>query len=67
LKDLTIAIYSTSYNEKDISEAFKEGADIYIRKPNDFSSLRKIMEKVVLMDWENHRGNLSRNSFLFQA
>src|SRR6187401_1514393 len=36
LKDLSIAIYSTSASEHDIEETFIQGANIYIRKPNDY-------------------------------
>ena len=36
LKDLSIAIYSTSGMEVDIEETFVKGANVYIKKPNDF-------------------------------
>ena len=36
LKDLSIAIYSTSALENDIEETFIKGANTYIKKPNDF-------------------------------
>ena len=42
LKELSIAVYSTSALEKDIEETFINGANIYIKKPNDFEVLKKI-------------------------
>jgi PleD family two-component response regulator len=39
-KDVSIIIYSTSSSEKDIEETFIEGANIYIKKPNDFTKLK---------------------------
>ncbi len=39
LKDISIAIYSTSALEKDIEETFIKGANIYIKKPSDFEEL----------------------------
>ena len=47
LKNIIIAIYSTSGNEKDMDETFLNGANIYITKPNDFNALKKILEKAV--------------------
>jgi CheY-like chemotaxis protein len=48
LKDISIAIYSTSDNEKDIEEAYLNGANVYITKPNDFNMLKQVLEKAVM-------------------
>jgi len=47
LKDIPIAIYSTSAAEKDIDETFNNGANIYIKKPNDFNLLEQVLFKVI--------------------
>lgn len=47
LKDIPIAIYSTSAAEKDIDETFKNGANIYIKKPNDFHLLEQVLYKAI--------------------
>lgn len=62
-KDLSIAIYSTSSSEKDIEEAFIEGANIYIKKPNDFSKLRKVIKDVINMNWQYHTSSLNKETF----
>src|SRR5512133_1593404 len=54
LKDLAIAIYSTSSSEEYIEEAFVRGANIYIRKPDDFSVLKVILEQVINLNWQYH-------------
>lgn len=46
-KDLTIAIYSTSGSDQDVQEAFALGADVYIKKPNNFSDLKASLAKVI--------------------
>ena len=38
--DIAIAIYSTSSSEEHIEETFVNGANIYIKKPNDFENLK---------------------------
>lgn len=62
-KDLTIAIYSTSSSEKDIEETFIGGANIYIKKPNDFSKLKKVIKDVVNMNWQYHTSGLNKETF----
>jgi CheY-like chemotaxis protein len=64
LKDLAIAIYSTSGSEDNIEEAFIKGANIYIRKPDDFNVLKNILAHVVTINWQYHTSALNRENFL---
>ena len=47
LKTVAIAIYSTSSTEQDINDTFMEGANVYIKKPNDFTVLKQSLDRVV--------------------
>jgi CheY-like chemotaxis protein len=64
LRDIIIAIYSTSSSEEDIEDAFVKGANVYIKKPSDFSVLKKILEEVVTINWQYHTSGLNRENFL---
>ncbi len=64
LKDLCIAIYSTSALEKDIEETFVKGANIYIKKPNDFEELKTILTKVITLNWQYHTSGFNKENFL---
>lgn len=64
LKDLSVAIYSTSSSEKDIEQTFVKGANIYINKPNDFVKLKKAISEVLKLNWQYHTSNLNRENFL---
>jgi CheY-like chemotaxis protein len=48
LKDISVAIYSTSDNDSDKQDAFHHGANVYIAKPNNFTKLKQVLEKAVL-------------------
>lgn len=48
LKDISVAIYSTSDNERDKEEVLYYGANAYIVKPNNFEKLKEILEKSVM-------------------
>jgi CheY-like chemotaxis protein len=61
-KDVSIAIYSTSSSEKDIEETFVEGANIYIKKPNDFAKLKKVKD-VLNINWQFHSSGLNETFF----
>jgi len=64
LKDISIAIYSTSGLEKDIEESFIKGANIYIKKPNDFVELKNTLAKVININWQYHTSGLNKENFL---
>ena len=66
-KDISIAIYSTSSSEKDIEDTLIEGANIYIKKPNDFTELKKIIKDVVNMNWQFHTSGLNIETFFFSV
>lgn len=64
-KDISIAIYSTSSSERDIENTFIDGANIYIKKPNDFSKLKKVLKEVVNLNWQFHTSGLNKDTFFF--
>lgn len=66
LRDLAIAIYSTSSSDENIEEAFVQGANIYIKKPNDFSLLKNVLEQVINLNWQYHTSGLKKENFLYK-
>ena len=64
LKDIAIAIYSTSASDIDIEETFVQGANVYIKKPSDFNTLKKILEQVITINWQYQTSGLNRDNYL---
>ena len=50
LKDMFIAIYSTTANPREVEETFTKGANLFIHKPNTFTELKLILAKVFNLD-----------------
>lgn len=65
-KDVAIAIYSTSSSEEDIENTFIHGANIYIKKPSEFSTLKKVLSEVVTLNWQYHTSGLNKENFLLR-
>lgn len=63
-RNLSVAIYSTSNSEKDMEDTFINGANIYIRKPNDFTQLKKVLTEVLSINWQFHTSALNKETFL---
>ncbi len=48
---LPVIIFTTSQQEESINRVYEQGATYYVRKPNDYISLKNIIRKVLGMDW----------------
>lgn len=64
--DIAIAIFSTSSSEEHIEETFIRGANIYIKKPSDFTTLKKVLSDVVTINWQYHTSGLNKDNFLLR-
>ncbi len=64
LKNIAIAIYSTSGSESDIENTFVKGANVYIKKPSDFNALKKVLSQVITINWQYQTSGLNRDNFL---
>lgn len=65
-QNIAIAIYSTSSSEEDIEETFVQGANIYIKKPSDFTLLKKVLSDVITINWQYHTSGLNKDNFLLR-
>jgi CheY-like chemotaxis protein len=66
LKNILIAIYSTSNSEKDVEDTFFYGANVYITKPADFHVLRQTLQKVVANSYIYKDKRLNRENFMLR-
>ena len=66
MTNIAIAIYSTSASKEDIEETFVLGANIYIKKPSDFKTLKKVLSEVISINWQYHTNGLNKDNFLLR-
>ncbi len=64
LKNVPVIIYSTSANTKDINDARNSGANLYIRKPNTFTGLIEVINKVFSINLEEYTSTPAKNNFV---
>ena len=64
LQNIAIAIYSTSSSEQDIEDTFVRGANVYIKKPSDFKTLKKILGDIIKVNWQYQTSGLNRANYL---
>lgn len=50
---IKIVILSTSSHRDQINEVYKMGAQLYLQKPNSYSTFKDILSKCLQMDWDS--------------
>lgn len=63
-ENIPVIIFTTSINPNDIELSKKLGANLYIRKPASISALRKAINHVLSIDWNNYAP--ADNQFVYQ-
>ena len=64
LKQLPVIIFSTSFNPEIAHQLQHQGAKYYIRKPPEFSNLKKIIHKSLTLIMETHDKQYKEDTFL---
>lgn len=64
LQDLSVIIFSTSYDPRIADQLYKAGAKYYMRKPSDFSILKKLIHEVLIRIDEAPFARIPQKDFL---
>jgi CheY-like chemotaxis protein len=64
LQQLPVIIFSTSYEPAMVDLLYKNGAEYYIRKPNDFTRFKKIISEVLALTAPKDISQRTREKFV---
>lgn len=64
LKHLPVIIYSTSYEKNFADKLYNDGANFYIRKPAEFSELKKVIHLALTLVSGNNITQPTKENFL---
>ncbi len=64
LKDIPVIMYSTSAQDDAVNKAFECGANFFVKKPDNFSHLKSIIEKVLSINFSLVNSSSSRDNFI---
>lgn len=66
LKHLPVIIFSTSLNNEVVDLLYQKGALYYIRKPGEYSKLKKVILEAVTLVTKNNTTQPARDQFILQ-
>jgi CheY-like chemotaxis protein len=66
-KNIPVVIFSTSSQQQAVDRVYEEGANYYIRKPNTFSLLKEVIERVLEIDWNTNNAQPTKENFVLNS
>ena len=67
LEDLPVVIFTTANDKERIKQVYKDAAHYYIRKPNKFPDLKKLVYKVLVLIAENNISLPGKEHFILKV
>jgi CheY-like chemotaxis protein len=64
LKNLPVAIFSTSYEQEVVNSLYKNGAQYFIRKPAEFSQFKKIILHTLTLIMQKNISQPKKENFV---
>ena len=64
LRDISIAIYSSVSQTATVEQVFTLGANVFIKKPNEFNELKKILTQITYINWQYVTEGFNKEYFM---
>jgi CheY-like chemotaxis protein len=64
---IPIIIFSTAFDQREVNRLYETGAHYYIRKPNTFSQLKKVIYQAVLLATEENAMQPAKENFVLKG
>lgn len=65
--NMVTAIFSEPIPENEIEDIFVKGANIFMKKPESFESLKKVLTEIITINWQYHASGLNKDNFILKV
>ena len=65
--NMVTTVFCEPIPENEIEEIFVKGGNIYMRKPDTFESLKKVLSEVITINWQYHTSGLNKENFILKV
>jgi len=65
--NMVTAIFSEPIPENEIEDIFVKGANIFMKKPESFEKLKKMLTEVITINWQYHTSGLNKDNFILKV
>ncbi|MDH6252614.1 CheY-like chemotaxis protein [Chryseobacterium sp. H1D6B] len=65
--NMVTAVYSEDLSEEEVEDIFVKGANVYIKKKDDYNALKKVISEVITINWQYHSSGLNKDNFIMRV
>jgi response regulator RpfG family c-di-GMP phosphodiesterase len=65
--NMVIVIYSEPIPENEIEDIFVKGANVFMKKPESFETLKKVLTEVITINWQYYTSGLNKENFILKV
>jgi len=65
--NMVTAIFSEPIPESEIEDIFVKGAHIFMKKPECFEKLKKVLSEVITINWQYHTSGLNKGNLILKV
>ena len=65
-RSMVNAVYADVITEPETDELFVQGANIFIRQPDTYENLKKVLTEVIVVNWQYHTSGLNKENFIMK-
>ncbi|SDQ15832.1 Response regulator receiver domain-containing protein [Chryseobacterium soldanellicola] len=66
LENMVTVIYSNTVSEAEIENVFVNGGNIFMKKPNEYSALKKVVSEIITINWQYHTSGFNKDNFIMK-
>jgi response regulator RpfG family c-di-GMP phosphodiesterase len=67
LENMVTAVYSSNLSEAEVENIFVNGGNIFMKKPNDYSALKKVVSEIITINWQYHTSGFNKDNFIMKV
>lgn len=64
---MTTVIYTQSISSEDEEEIFVNGANVLMKKPDNYGDMKKNITDIMTVTWQYHTSGLNKNNFIMKV
>ncbi|WP_343661207.1 response regulator [Chryseobacterium sp.] len=65
--NMVTVIFSEAIPENEVEDIFVKGANIYMKKPECFEKLKKVLTDIITINWQYHTSGLNIDNFIMKV
>lgn len=65
--NMVTAVYSEDLSEDEIEDIFINGANVFIKKREDYAAMKKVLSEVITLNWQYYTSGLNRDNFIMKV